>query len=88
MNNDTGHNRIVPSRSALASSVPCGLNATPDTPPLGPMSAGMGAPMGWPVLRWGRWPVRQRCACDGSTGQVGGGAAIVGSLLNWLFLPD
>ena len=42
------HSRTYPSASALASSWPDGLNYTPCTPPLGPVSAGRGAPMACP----------------------------------------
>ena len=41
------HSRTVPSASALASSSPSGLNATPFTPY--PIAAGRGVPMGCPV---------------------------------------
>ena len=40
------HSRTVPSPPALASSLPPGLNATANTPPLGPEWVGMGAPAG------------------------------------------
>ena len=43
------HSRTVPSASALASSVPSGLNATPGTPNRGLLVAWRGAPTGWPV---------------------------------------
>ena len=43
------HSRTVPSEPALASSLPSGLNATPYTPALGPVTAGRGVPEGWRV---------------------------------------
>ena len=42
------HSRTVPSPSALASSLPSGLNATPSTP-TGPVVAGWRVPTAWPV---------------------------------------
>ena len=42
------HSRTAPPPSALASSVPSGLNATAETPLKG-MVAAIGAPTGWPV---------------------------------------
>ena len=40
---------MVPFASALASSVPSGLNATPVAPPCGPVPASSGGPTGWPA---------------------------------------
>ena len=45
------HSRTVPSASALASSLPSGLNATARTP-FGLLVAWRGAPTGWPVARF------------------------------------
>ena len=43
------HSRTMPSAPAVASSLPSGLNATPNTLPPEPVSAGRGAPTGCPV---------------------------------------
>ena len=43
------HSRTVPSVSALASSLPSGLNATPFTQRTGAGDGTEGAPTGWPV---------------------------------------
>ena len=43
------HNRTMPSASPVASSLPSGLNATPNTLPPELISAARGAPTGCPV---------------------------------------
>ena len=43
------HSRTLPSASAVARTLPSGLNATAYTPPPDPVSTGRGAPTACPV---------------------------------------